>query len=308
MGADLRIGISGWTYGPWRGVFYPPGLAQKRELAHASRMLRSIEINGSFYSLQRPSSWAAWRAAAPDDFVFAVKGSRFITHMKKLRDVRAPLANFFSQGILRLGPALGPILWQLPPQLPFDAARLDAFLAMLPRTTAAAAALAEEHDERMIGRAWTEAEDDRPLRHALEVRHPTFLSPELPALLRAHGVALVFADSAGRWPYAEDATADFVYVRLHGARQLYASRYTDEELDWWAARIRAWSRGTQPADATTLSPTAPPKAKTRDVYAYFDNDAKVHAPFDAHRLAARLDADAPAARDPAAWEREPPEA
>jgi uncharacterized protein YecE (DUF72 family) len=306
MAADLRIGISGWTYAPWRGMFYPPGLARKRELAHAARVLRTIEINGSFYSLQRPSSWAAWAAATPDDFVFAVKGSRFVTHMKKLRDVRAPLANFFAQGLLQLGPKLGPILWQLPPQLPFIPDRVDEFLGMLPRTTFAAAALAGEHDERMIGRAWTEAAVDLPLRHAMEVRHPTFLDPAFPRLLRRHGVALVFADAAGRWPYAEDVTADFAYLRLHGARQLYASRYTDDELDWWAARIRAWSAGAQPPDARTLAGDAPPPAAARDVYAYFDNDAKVHAPFDARRLAMRLDAVAEGGRDDAVWSREPP--
>ncbi len=168
------IGTSGWRYPPWRGAFYPAGLAQRRELEHLSRRVSSIEINGSFYALQRPENYRSWAAEAPDDFVFAVKGGRFITHLKQLREVEAPLANFFASGVLALGPKLGPILWQLPPRMRFDAERLAAFLALLPRTTGAAARLATGHDERLDGRALTETDADRPLRHALEVRHESF--------------------------------------------------------------------------------------------------------------------------------------
>ncbi len=287
--AETRIGISGWTYAPWRGVFYPAGLAHKRELSHASGRLRTIEINGSFYSMQRPSSWGRWAQETPPDFVFAVKGSRFITHMKKLKDVRVAVANFFAQGVLRLGRKLGPVLWQFPPRFGYDHERFADFLALLPRTHARAAALAEEHG-LAPERAWTEPLVDGPIRHAFEVRHPSFLTPEFPALLRAHGAALVPADTAGLWPYAEDVTADFVYVRLHGAEQLYASGYTDPQLDWWAARIRAWAAGGEPPDAVRVSGPAPAARGGRDVYVYFDNDAKVHAPFDALRLAGRLGA------------------
>src|SRR5688572_4928892 len=177
--------------------------------------MRTVEINGSFYSLQRPESYLSWVRHTPDDFVFAVKGGRFITHMKKLRDVETPLANFFASGVLALGAKLGPLLWQLPPNLPFDADRLAAFLAMLPRSTAEAATLAQRHDQRLEDRAWTSTDATRPLRHAVEVRHPSYRDPALIELLRAHGVALVVADTAGTWPYLEDVTADFVYVRLH---------------------------------------------------------------------------------------------
>jgi uncharacterized protein YecE (DUF72 family) len=285
----IRIGISGWRYPGWRGTFYPTGLAQRRELEHVGGLLRTVEINGSFYSLQRPSSFRTWREATPPGFVFAVKGSRFITHMKKLRDPEAGLANFLASGVLALGPKLGPLLWQFPGAWKLDAARFAAFLELLPRTTRQAAALAERHDERLAGRSWTQAEADLPLRHAFEVRHPSCFCAELAELLRAHNAALVLADTAGRWPYAEELTADFVYARLHGAEQLYASGYTDAQLDWWAARIRTWAGGGEAADARRITDATPPSVR-RDVYVYFDNDAKVHAPFDALRLAERLGA------------------
>lgn len=272
MAADVRIGISGWRYPPWRGVFYPKGLAQKNELHFASRVLRSVEINGSFYSLQRPSSYACWRDDTPDDFLFAVKGGRFITHNKKLRDCAGPLANFFASGVLALEEKLGPVLWQLPPQLGFDAERLEAFFAILPRSTFAAAELARRHDHRLKHGAYLEPQYDRPIRHAIEVRHETFLDPAFPRLLRKHGVAMCIADTAGKWPFLEDVTADFVYVRLHGEKKLYVSGYGRESLDAWAAKIRRWSTGR----------------RARDVYVYFDNDVKVRAPYDAINLAARL--------------------
>jgi uncharacterized protein YecE (DUF72 family) len=269
-------------------VFYPEGLAHRRELEYASRRMDSIEINGSFYSLQRPTSYAKWYDETPPGFVFAVKGSRFITHMLKLRNAETALANFLASGVLRLNEKLGPILWQFPERMPTDLERYARFLDLLPKTTDAAAELARGHDARLDGRAWTEAEVSLPIRHAFEIRHPGLMGPEFVALLREHNAALVFADTAGRWPYAEDVTADFVYVRLHGAEQLYASGYTDDQLDWWAARIREWRTGCQPGDAACVSPIEPSSAPTRDVYVYFDNDAKVHAPFDAIRLRERL--------------------
>jgi len=285
---DLCIGISGWAYGSWHDGFYPPGLARRRELEYASRRLNSVEINGTFYSLQRPSSFRRWYDATPPGFLFAVKGSRFITHMKKLDDVETPLANFFASGLLLLREKLGPVLWQLPPNLAFDRRRMARFLALLPKTTAAAAHLARRHDRRLEGRAWTRTDRDRPIRYAFEVRHPSFLCAEFAALLHEHGAALVFADTAGLFPYSEQLTADFVYVRLHGAEAIYASGYTDAQLDWWAARIRAWQRGREPRDARRI-PGAPPAPRgRRDVYVYFDNDAHGHAPFDALRLAERL--------------------
>ncbi|WNV83760.1 DUF72 domain-containing protein [Umezawaea sp. Da 62-37] len=265
----IKIGTSGWVYPPWRGVFYPPGLAQKRELEHLSQLVTSVEINSSFYSLQRPSSYLKWAAQTPDDFVFSLKGGRFITHLKRLRDSEDTLANFFASGVLALGPKLGPILWQLPPTLQFDPVLLDEFLTNLPRTTTAAAELATHHDER-VDPSWTTTDLDRPLRHAVEVRHPSYLTPSFPELLHKHGIAAVVADSAGKYPLVDEVTTDFVYVRLHGADELYVSGYTDEALDRWAAKIRTWST-------------------TADVYVYFDNDAKVMAPRDALALLKKLE-------------------
>jgi uncharacterized protein YecE (DUF72 family) len=284
----FHVGISGWRYPPWRGVFYPPGLVQRRELEYASRSLASVEVNGSFYSLQRPSSYEQWRAQTPAGFVFSVKGPRFVTHMKKLAGVEVPLANFFASGLLALGDRLGPVLWQLPPTLGFDADRLAAFFALLPRTTRAAAQLATHHDQRLDGRAVTTTDANRPLRHALEVRHASFETVELVQLLRDNDVALVCADTAGKWPTLDDVTSDFVYVRLHGDRELYVSGYGDAALDRWAARARTWQMGGTPTDGRTLGPPAP--VREREVFLYFDNDVKVRAPFDAIALARRLGA------------------
>jgi uncharacterized protein YecE (DUF72 family) len=284
----IWIGISGWRYAPWRGVFYPVGLAQRRELEYASRSFPTIEINGTFYSLQRPERFASWYRDTPKSFVFAVKGSRFITHMKRLRDIERPLANFFASGLFELRDKLGPVLWQFPPSFRYEPDLLDAFFARLPRTTAQALALARRRDARVKGRTRLAIDRSRRLRHAIEVRHESFLDPSFVALLRRHRIALVVADTAGKWPYCEDVTADFVYVRLHGDEEIYASGYGDAALDRWAARIEAWSRGAEPRGGSRISgDPALPRAR-RDVYCYFDNDIKVKAPFDALRLIERL--------------------
>lgn len=285
---QFRIGISGWIYGQWREVFYPKGLPHKRELEYASRMLNSDEINGSFYSLQRPSSYQKWYEQTPEDFVFSVKGGRYITHMRKLKDVEQPLANFFASGVLALKEKLGPILWQFPPQFKFDPEKFETFFKLLPRDTQAAADLARGHDPWMKGRTLTEIDKKRPLRHAVEIRHESFATAQFIALLRKHKVAFVFADTAGKWPYSEDVTADFVYLRLHGDKELYASGYSPAALNWWAQRIRFWSDGTEPPDARHWLDKPPRKQSSRDVFVYFDNDVKVHAPFDAMSLADRL--------------------
>ena len=291
---DTRIGISGWRYGPWRGTFYPKGLAQRRELEFASRQLNSIEINGSFYSLQRPKNYQEWHAQTPDDFVFAVKGGRFITHMRKLKDVEQPLANFFASGVLCLKEKLGPILWQFPPQFAFNPERFETFFELLPRDTEAAAALARRHDARLKGRSWTKADAKRPIRYAVEIRHASFQTKQFVDLLRRHDVAFVFADTAGRWPYFEDVTSDFIYARLHGDEELYVSGYNDPALDWWAARFKAWRQGAEPPDARRVGNKPAKKAKPRDVFVYFDNDVKVRAPFDAMGLGRRLGVRPPA--------------
>jgi uncharacterized protein YecE (DUF72 family) len=282
--AKIRIGISGWRYAPWRGKFYPGELRQKDELAFAAQQFPTIEINGTFYSLQSPASFAAWHDAVPGDFVFAVKGPRYITHMRRLKEVETPLANFFASGVLRLGKKLGPVLWQLPPSFRYDAQRLAEFFQLLPRTTKQAARLAKRHDGKLKHRAWLRTDADRPLRHALEIRHDSFKDAGFIALLRQHDIALVVADTV-EWPLLMDATAGFVYVRLHGSEQLYASGYGPKALDIWARRIRAWTAGKE-AQGTHIGPKAHPHE--RDVYVYFDNDAKVRAPFDAKVLIEKL--------------------
>jgi uncharacterized protein YecE (DUF72 family) len=265
-----RIGISGWTYEGWRGGFYPEGLRHDDELSYAASKLNSIEINGTFYSLQRPASYASWHDRVPADFAFAVKAPRFITHVKRLKDVKAPIANFLASGLLRLGAKLGPILWQLPPSLKFDPDVLSRFLDLLPRDTRAAARMARRHDAWLKGRVWLEAPDDAPLRHALEVRNATFQDERLPRLLRERGVALVAADTAGKWPYLEESTADFFYARLHGDAKIYVSGYTPAALRRWARKLESWTKGGQ------------------DAFVYFDNDVKVRAPYDAMALARLL--------------------
>ena len=288
---SVRIGISGWRYEPWRKVFYPEDLAQHRELQYASRQLPTIEINGTFYSLQRPEFFEQWYGDTPEGFVFAIKGSRYLTHMLKLKDPLRPLANFFASGIFRLREKTGPFLWQFPPHMGFNAERLEAFLDMLPRDTASALELARRRDARVKGRCSLTIDQNRPLRHAVEVRHESFRDPAFVKLLRRQKVALVVADTAGKWPFVEDVTADFMYLRLHGDEVLYASGYSESALDWWAARIDAWRRGGEPADARKIAADlAPAPRKSREVYCYFDNDMKVHAPFDARKLIQKVEA------------------
>lgn len=285
----IRIGISGWRYAPWRGVFYPEGFAQRRELEYASSIFPTIEINGSFYSLQSPQSWQKWHDQTPADFVFAVKGPRYITHLLRLREFEPALANFLASGVLRLGPKLGPMLWQFPPNFRFDQERFESFFAHLPKDTDAALELARRRERsRMSGRTALPTQPNRRLRHAVEIRHDSFRDDAFIRLLRRHNIGLVVADTAGRWPLLEDVTADFVYIRLHGDEELYVSGYTDEALDMWARRIGAWSGGSEPGDARKASALEARRRASREVYCYFDNDAKVHAPFDAQNLMRKL--------------------
>jgi uncharacterized protein YecE (DUF72 family) len=251
-------------------VWYPEGLAQRRELAFCGAHFPTVEINGSFYSLQRPEYYDDWYRETPPGFVFAVKGSRFITHMLKLNDIERPLANFFASGIFNLRDKLGPFLWQFPPNFGFNAARLEEFFALLPRSTSAALRLARRRDARLTGRSRLAIDADRPLRHAVEIRHPSFMTREFVSLLKRHRIGLVVADTAGKWPKLFQVTADFVYVRLHGDARIYTSGYSERALANWARRIRQWHRDG------------------RDVYVYFDNDVKVKAPFDALNLMRKL--------------------
>ena len=285
--AETRVGISCWRYASWRGKFYPPKLPQNRELNFAAHCVNSVEINGSFYSLQRPNAYRQWYDNSPSDFLFSVKGSRFITHMKQLKNIEEAQANFWASGILRLEEKLGPILWQLPPNFSFDRDALDRFFDGLPRSTAEAAKIGRRHSAFMKHRCWLEIGKNRKLRHAIEIRHESFVTEEFVRLLREQRVALVVADTAKRWPYMEDLTTDFVYARLHGDTELYASGYAGKALDRWAHRLQQWRDGSAPKDAHTHAPRAR-LLKRRDIYVYFDNDAKVHAPFNAMDLAGRL--------------------
>ena len=265
------VGISGYDYRGWRDAFYPPGVPRRSWLAFASRVFDSIELNGTFYSLKSPSTFQRWAADTPDDgFVFAIKGGRYITHNLKLRNCRTALGNFFASGILALGRKTGPFLWQLPGTYRFEAARIEAFIRALPNDSRAAERVARQHDQRLRRGALVTSGEDIAYRHAFEVRHPSYFCDEFYDLLREHNCAFVIADTAGKFSYAEQVTADFVYVRLHGSSALYASDYTDEELGAWAAKVREWTD------------------RRKDVYVYFDNDAKVHAPYNAMQLAELL--------------------
>lgn len=241
----IFVGVGGWTYEPWRGLFYPKGLPRGEELAFASRRLTSIEINGSFYPSFKPAVWAKWRAATPDGFVFAVKASRYCTNRKRLAEAGESVARFLGQGLAELGDRLGPINWQLPETRRFEPEDLEGFLRLLPRR---------------LG--------ERPLRHALEVRHPSFEDPAFYGLARRHGAAIVFADSDA-FPAIDRPTADFTYARLMRTQDALPTGYEPAALDRWAARARAWAR-------------------RGDLFLYFISGAKRRAPAAAEALIQRL--------------------
>lgn len=287
--ADIHVGISGWTYKPWRGNFYPDNLPQKLELAFAARRFNALEINGTFYSLQRPSSFQSWYDDTPPEFVFALKGGRYVTHMRKLKEPKQGLANYFASGLLRLREKLGPILWQFPPFLPFDKDRFQEFFDLLPRDTVELSRLAKHHAPFLKKRVELEVDAKRPVRHAIEFRHESFLTDRFIDLLREYKIALVIADVASKFPTAEDVTTNWVYVRLHGSRQLYASGYTPREIKAWAAKIRTWHKGKEPSNVRRIDGKAPPGKNGREMYVFFDNtDVKLRAPIDARRMAEEL--------------------
>lgn len=284
--SKVRIGISGWHYEPWRGVFYPKALPADQELTFASQQLGTIELNASFYRLQKPDDYRKWHRATPADFIFAVKAPRFLTHVKRLKQLDDAFGVFLASGPLLLRNKLGPFLWQLPRNFRYHREQIEAFFAFLPRTGKDACEHARRHGGDV---ASTDAFARRRLRHVLEVRHPSFLDGDFIELARQYDVAVAVSDGAGRWPMIEDVTASFVYVRLHGDKMLYASRYEAPAIRHWADRIQAWRDGFQPASKKLVLPDRPPGKVARDVYVYFDNDANVDAPFDAQRLVKRLD-------------------
>ncbi len=287
--SSVRAGISGWRYAGWRGVFYPPKLIQARELAFASRALQTIEINGSHYALQTPKSYQSWYEATPDNFLFSVKAPRYVTHILRLRgdESATAIANFLASGIFNLREKLGPILWQFPPSFRFDESLFENFLRALPADTEAAARIARRHDTH-IKHACLTPDRKRTLRHAIEIRHHSFCNDAFIRMLRKYDAALVFSDSTAGWPYAEDVTSNFIYMRLHGSETLYGGEYADAALDRWAKRIRIWASGKEPRDAQRISGKASTSKAARDVFCYFDNDQKVRAPFDAARMMSRL--------------------
>jgi len=262
--AQIRVGIGGWTYPPWRGLFYPDKLPQSKELDYASRQFGAIEINATFYGRQSPKSWAAWAKAAPDGFQFAVKGSRYVVTRPKLADAGEGLGVYFAQGMAALGDKLGPILWQFAPTKKFDPDDFEAFLKLLP-----------------------EKQDGVALRHAVEVRNDSFMVPEFSTLARKYKVAIVYADHA-KYPDIADITGDFIYARLQTGSDDNADCYTPKGLDEWAARARTWAEGKQPVDLRRADPKTDAPVQPRDVFVYFITEGKVRAPFGAMALMKRV--------------------
>ncbi|AVJ27436.1 DUF72 domain-containing protein [Achromobacter spanius] len=261
--AAIRVGIGGWTFEPWRGVFYPDDLPHARELEYASRQVTAIEINGTYYGTQKPATFAKWRDETPDDFVFSLKASRYSTNRRELAGAKESIDRFVNSGIAELGPKLGPIVWQFAPTKQFDAKDFGAFLELLPDKV-----------------------DGLPLRHALDVRHPSFACEEYVALARRHRAATVYTDS-DEFPAIADRTADFVYARLMRGSTAYKAGYAPKALDAWAERLRVWARGDDPDDLPLVGKPGAGK-KAQDVFAYFINGAKERAPAAARAMIERL--------------------
>lgn len=266
---QVRIGISGWTFPAWRGTFYPKGLVQKRELEFASRALTSIEVNGTFYSLQKPDTFRAWRDQTPADFMFAVKAPQYITHIRRLKECEEPLANFFASGLLTLGRKLGPILWQFPPNVTWKDDRFEKFLKLLPTDSKSASKLAKQHGKKVEGRSVIKADESFVVRHAMEFRHPSFAVPEFRALLKAHGVAYVASHASEKSVYLDEPTADFQYLRLHGEGEKFKKGYRPTDLKAFATQVLDW-------------------AQRRDVFVYFSTEAKQYSPAGAQSLSTLL--------------------
>lgn len=257
----VRVGISGWTFPPWRGVFYPKGLVQSKELEYASRQLSTIEINGTFYGLQKPKSFQQWYSQTPEDFVFSVKATQYITHVKRLKDVTEALATFIGSGVLCLKQKLGAILWQFPPNVTLKDDRFERFFELLPKNHKQAAQFARDHSHKLEGGSWTDVEEDYPLRHAFEFRHGSFADPAFMSLMRRHGVAFVVSHASEKAPFIEEPTADFIYARMHGEGKGFFKGYTSSSLKNLAKHIQSWPK--------------------KDAFIYFSTDQKRYAPANA---------------------------
>jgi uncharacterized protein YecE (DUF72 family) len=260
----IRVGVGGWTFPPWRGVFYPKGLPHARELAFASQHLTSIEINGTFYRTQAPATFRKWANETPDGFVFSVKGPRFVTHRSALKEAGDSVARFFDSGVLEMGGRLGPVLWQFPPTKKFEPADFGAFLELLPR--------------ELAGRA---------IRHAVEVRHDSFRTAAFVSLLREFETPVVFAEHR-IYPAIADLTGDFVYARLQMGEDSVPTGYPPEALDAWSKRVRLWARGHDPHDLPRIEPDRESQMGLRDVFVYFIHEGKVRAPAAAMALIERI--------------------
>ncbi len=265
LSGQIRVGIGGWNYQPWRGVFYPEGLAQAKELAYAASRLTSIEINSTFYGSQKPASFRKWAAAVPEGFVFSVKGPRFATNRRVLAEAGDSIKRFLDSGVLELGEQLGPLLWQFAPTKKFDAADFGKFLELLPAKAAG-----------------------KRLRHVVEVRHGSFRTPEFIVLLREFAAPVVFTDHA-KYPNVADVTGDFIYARLQKGQDTIPTAYPAEDLDAWARRLRLWAQGKEPSDLPRVDPApALQKIAPRDVFAYVIHEGKIRAPAAAMALIERL--------------------
>jgi uncharacterized protein YecE (DUF72 family) len=262
----IHVGIGGWSYAPWRGVFYPKGLAQAKELAYAGAHLTSIEINSTFYGSQKPASFRKWAAEVPDGFVFSVKGPRFATNRRVLAEAGDSIKRFYDSGVLELGDKLGPVLWQFAPTKKFDEADFGAFLELLPM-----------------------APQGRRLRHVVEVRHDSFRDPAFVALLRKFETPVVFSEHA-TYPAIADVTGNFVYARLQKGRDTIKTGYAPKALDEWARRVQKWAKGEEPGDLPRVNAPGRPAAVPRDVFVYFIHEGKIRAPAAATALIGRLKA------------------
>ena len=261
---QIRVGIGGWSFEPWRGVFYPKGLPQAKELAYASAHLTSIEINSTFYGSQKPETFRKWARETPADFVFSVKGSRFVTNRRVLAEAGDSIKRFLESGVLELGDKLGPFLWQFAPTKKFDPADFEAFLELLPAKL-----------------------DGRRLRHAVEVRHESFRAPSFVALLRKFAIPVVYSEHQ-TYPEIADTTGDFVYARLQKGKDSIPTAYPPKALDRWAERCRTWAKGGAPTDLPLVESKRLARAPTRDVFVYFIHEGKVRAPAAAMALIERL--------------------
>jgi uncharacterized protein YecE (DUF72 family) len=284
---SIFIGMAGWSFDGWRGSFYPDGLKQRDELAYASRRIQTIEVNGTFYSLFRPTSYLGWYAETPADFNFSLKGPKYITHERRLKDFQTPLNNFLASGILALREKLGCILWQFPPNMPFTRERFEPFFAALPHDMKTAAEMGKGHSSWLEGRTYLDVSENHRIRHAVEGRHPSFRDPILVELAKTYGIAIVVGDTAGRWPLIEDVTSDFMYLRLHADETKYPKGYTKKSLEYWGHRVKTWAQGQQPDDAALVVPGSPiPMPRT--IFTYFDNDVKETAPLNALSMITHL--------------------